>query len=67
MAAGEAEHEMVAAGAAKLAPMARGKRKKPAAPNPLSVKNKSKVEKSDASGGTNRRKRRPASAQGTGT
>lgn len=59
MTAGEAEQEMLEAGAAKPAPMARGFKKKPAAPNPLSVKSKSKVEKSEQPSGTNRRKRRP--------
>lgn len=65
MAAGEAEQEMLEVCVAKVAPMARGKRKKSAAPNPLSVKSKSKVEKSEQASGTNRRKRRPGGAKGS--
>jgi hypothetical protein len=56
MMVGEAEQEMLEAGFANAAPVARVRRKKPSAPNPLSVKRK--VEKSEQASGSNRRKRK---------
>jgi hypothetical protein len=66
MTTGEAEQEMLEAGTASLSPVAKKRKRKAAAPNPLSVKRKAPKSEQQP-GSTNRRKRRQDRAQDTGT